>query len=177
MYNPFDWYWFAEDGRVFASARQALVTESDAGYVVALAAGTTTPWPRELNGIQTDAALQAVLAPYNMFVDLKSYASYRRWQFEIGGIDFNGVPIATDDRSKLMITGGRIAADADASWTTIWQGSDGNSYPLNAAAMIAISDAVQAHVSSCFAIYATVISNIDGGTVTSRTQVDAEFVS
>lgn len=107
--------------------------------------------------------------------DLAAYASDLRWQKESGGITISGVPIATDDRSKLMITGARVAADADPAWTTIWQGTDGTSYPLNAAAMIAISNAVSAHVAGCFASYATVKAAIDAGTMTTTAAIDAAF--
>src|SRR5690606_5920721 len=77
--------------------------------------------------------------------NLETYAVAKRYAVEVGGIVVGGVPIATDDRSKQMIIGARIAADADPNWTTQWVGGDGGIYPVNAAAMIAISDAVQAH--------------------------------
>lgn len=107
---------------------------------------------------------------------LRAYARERRWQAEIAGIIIiAGVPVSTDDRSKMMIIGARMAAEAVPSWSTIWQGADGGSYPLDAAAMIAISDAVQAHVNATFATLATVLSDVDSGVVTTRSEIDAAF--
>jgi hypothetical protein len=108
-------------------------------------------------------------------VDLAAYAMSARWKKETGGISVGGVPLATDDRAKLMIVGARVAADADANWSTVWQGADGNAYPVNAVQMIAISNAVQAHVANCFAIFATVKGSIDNGSITTTTQIDAAF--
>jgi hypothetical protein len=108
-------------------------------------------------------------------VDLTAYAMAARWRKEVGGISVGGVPVATDDRSKLMIVGARVAADADANWSTVWQGADGNAYPLNAVQMVAISNAVQAHVANCFAIFASVAASIDNGSITAPAQIDAAF--
>jgi hypothetical protein len=108
-------------------------------------------------------------------VDLVAYAAQKRWEKEVGGITVAGVPLATDDRAKLMIVGARVAADADPNWSTVWQGDDGNAYPLNASAMIAISNAVQAHVAGCFATFATVKGSIDNGSITTTAQINAAF--
>jgi hypothetical protein len=83
--------------------------------------------------------------------------------------------VATDDRSKLMITGARVAASLDPNWSTVWHGADGNSYSVNAAAMIAISDAVQQHVNAGFATFATVKTDIEAGVTTTLAEVDAAF--
>ncbi len=106
---------------------------------------------------------------------LVTYAGMKRWQKETGGITVAGVPIATDDRSKLMITGARIAADADAGFTTQWVGADGNVYQLNATQVVAISNAVSAHGAACFSAFAGLATSIAAGTVTTNAQVDAAF--
>lgn len=110
-------------------------------------------------------------------VDLVAYAASLRWQREIAGILVDGVPIATDDRSKVMITGARVAALSNPAWSTLWYGSDGQIYPLDAAAMIAISDAVQAHVNSGFATFAVVKAKIDAGEITTVAEVDAAIAA
>lgn len=107
--------------------------------------------------------------------DLTAYAADTRWRKEIGGIVVGGVPVATDDRSKQMIIGARLAADADPDWTTQWVGADGAIYPINAAAIIAISDAVQANVNACFVAYAAVKSDIDAGDITTTQEIDDAF--
>lgn len=176
LFNPMDWYWLASDGRVYASARQATVTDQDGDYLAWLAQDNrATPWPRDGNDDETVQALQDVLTPYGLFASLTAYAAAKRYDKEVGGVVLGGVPIATDDRSKLMITGARVAANSDPDWTTIWQGADGNSYPLTAEQMIGISDGVQAFVSSCFAIYADVKAEIDAGTITTTGEIDAAF--
>lgn len=106
---------------------------------------------------------------------LEAYAADLRWRREVGGINVGGVSVSTDDRAKLMITGARVAAAADPSWSTVWYGADGATYPLDAAAMIAISDAVQAHVNASFSSFATIKAGIGAGTITSTAEIDAAF--
>ncbi|MBN9443690.1 DUF4376 domain-containing protein [Bosea sp. (in: a-proteobacteria)] len=108
-------------------------------------------------------------------VNLVAYAADRRWRKEVGGIVVADVPVATDDRSKLMITGARVAAMADPGWSTVWHGADGQTYPVDAAAMVLISDAVQAHVNAGFATFATVKAAIEAGTITTTAEIDAAF--
>lgn len=103
---------------------------------------------------------------------LLAYAANKRWEVETGGITLSGVPVATDDRSKIMIMGARVAAQANPDWTTVWHGSDGGTYPLNAAAMVAISDAVEAHVNATFATFAALKADVDAGLIKTLEQVD-----
>jgi hypothetical protein len=110
-------------------------------------------------------------------VDLVAHAADARWRLETGGITVGGVPVLTDDRSKLMIAGARLAAMADPAWTTPWHGADGGIYPLNAAAIVAISDAVSAHVQATFTTFATVKAAIAAGTITTPAEIDAAFAA
>lgn len=109
--------------------------------------------------------------------ELVAYASNARYAKEIGGIVVADVPVATDDRSKQMILGARVAADVDPDFATLWVGADGIIYPITAAAMIMISNAVLAHVAACFATFTTVKAQIDVGTITTAAQIDAAFGS
>lgn len=106
--------------------------------------------------------------------NLTAYAADKRWRKEVGGIVVGGVPVATDDRSKLLIAGARIKADANPEFTTKWK-TDGGFVLIDAATIIAVSDAVLAHVDACFAMEDEVIAEIDAGAVTTREQVDAVF--
>ena len=177
-YNPFNWYWLAEDGRIFSSAVQAIVPATNPGYVAFIEATAPTPWPRDDNGNQTSDELGKVLAPYGMFSDLTSYAADRRWRAEIGGIEVGGMPVATDDRSKQMILGARIAADADATFVTRWAVGD-QTFALNAEQIIAISNAVLAHVNACFVAFSTLAAAISATppTVTTRAQITTAFAA
>lgn len=107
--------------------------------------------------------------------ELVAYAADLRWRLEVGGIVVGGVPVATDDRAKMMIVGARVAAMADPQWSTVWHGADGNTYPVDAAAMIAISDEVQAHVNTGFATFAAVKADIEAGTITTTAEINAAF--
>lgn len=110
-------------------------------------------------------------------VDLEAYAAQKRWEKEVGGIEVNGLTVATDDRSKTMISGARVAAMANPDFTTAWKGSSGEFVPLDASAVVAISDAVLAHVSNCFAIEAQVLADIEAGAITTVEQIDAVFAA
>jgi hypothetical protein len=127
---------------------------------------------------EQNAALDAVIAAHDpVRSGLVAYARDKRWQVEVGGIVVGGVPVATDDRSKVMIVGARLAAQADPAWSTIWQGSDGQAYPVDAAAMLAISDGVRAHVNASFATLASVAAGIEAGTIADTAGIDAAFIA
>lgn len=106
--------------------------------------------------------------------DLISLAAALRYSKETGGIEVGGMAIATDDRSKLMLSGARIAAMADPSFITRWKTPNGW-VDLTAVQIIAISDAVQAHVAECFALEADIADKIEEGTITTLEDVDSAF--
>lgn len=106
---------------------------------------------------------------------LDDYAKAVRYAKEVGGLIVGGMQIATDDRSKQMIIGARIAADANPSFTTPWVTASGDIVAVDAPTMIAISNAVLAHVGSCFAAYAAAKTQIDAGQATTTAAIDALF--
>ena len=108
-------------------------------------------------------------------VDLVAYAKDASWKKEVGGIVIAGIPVATDDRSQLKILGSRVAADADPNWSTNWDAANDQTFPIDAATMIMISDAVAAHVNRCFSIRANVKAAIATGTITTTAEIDAAF--
>ena len=177
MFNPANWYWTKDDGTtVFSSERMSVVPSNDAGYLTHLElVGGTSRWPVDANGQQTTASMQDALAPYNLDASLVNYAARKRWEKEIGGIVVSGVAVATDDRSKQMIMGARIAAEADANFTTPWVAADGTVVELTAAEVIGVSNAVLAHVQNCFTTFASVKADVESDTITTRAQVDAAF--
>lgn len=72
VFNPADWYWQADDKRLFSSAMGGLVTQDAAAFTEWMQAGRMpTVWPRDEAGAQTDASLQAVLAPYGLAMNGK----------------------------------------------------------------------------------------------------------
>lgn len=108
-------------------------------------------------------------------LDLLAYAAQKRWEKEVGGTEVAGMPVFTDDRSKTLIMGARQAADADPDFTTQWKAAAGAFITLDAAMIMAISNAVLAHVASCFAREAAVIAAIEDGTITSAAEIDDAF--
>lgn len=143
-------------------------------------------WPEDLDVRPVPAEVEPgwtvdesgdFLPPEIQAIDLAAYAADARWRLETGGITVAGVPVLTDDRSKLMIAGARLAAMADPAWTTPWHGADGGIYPLDAAAIVAISDAVSAHVQATFSTFATVKAAIASGAITTTAEIDAAFAA
>jgi hypothetical protein len=59
MNNDNNWYWLANDGRIYSAARNALITPDDTGYQQFCAYALPSPWPTDANGNQTTASLQA----------------------------------------------------------------------------------------------------------------------
>lgn len=124
----------------------------------------------QMSAADWEQAVSAARQPLPM--DLGEYASSKRWRVETGGITVAGVPVATDDRSKTMIMGARIKADADEGYSVGWKGADGSFVTLAAPQIIAISDAVLAHVDACFLAEAAVAAAIADGDITTTQQVD-----
>lgn len=66
---PSNWFWVADDGRVYASARQQVVKEGDAAYKAWVAAGYhPTKWPQDIKGKQTKEALLDVVKQHGLTV-------------------------------------------------------------------------------------------------------------
>ena len=63
FYHPENWYWIAKDGRIYSSAKQAIVDKDDEDFLAWKAAGNPpTPWPKNADAEETDEALGEVLA-------------------------------------------------------------------------------------------------------------------
>jgi hypothetical protein len=182
-YNPHDWYWAASDGRIFSSARSAMVSEDDADFRAWVErGGVASPWPRDEAGIESDVELQAVLTPYGVFLTdvegLQSYAAARRYDLETGGIEIAGSHVATDRGSQALINGAFNLVQV-APTTVIKFKTQAGFVDLDAAAIQIISTAVGQHVQACFAKEAEVVAAITAKkpTIATRAQVDAAFAT
>jgi hypothetical protein len=176
-YNPRNWYWavLGRSTQVFSSATGGYVDLTDATFKAWLDGGghaTLIDGEASLIAVLAEAAPDIVV---HTPAGLAAYAATARYAKENAGIVFNGIPIATDDRSKQMLMGARIAATADPAFKANWAGSDGNVYSLTADQIIAVSNAVLAHVNSCFDKFAAVKAAIAADTVQSKAAVDALF--
>lgn len=81
-------------------------------------------------------------------VKLQELAEFR-WKVETAGLDFYGNMIDTSRESQMLIMGARLAAMSDESFVFDWKSSDGW-MQIDAQTIIAISDAVRAHIQDCF---------------------------
>lgn len=75
----------------------------------------------------------------------------KRWQVETGGIIVAGMPIKTDEDTQRKITGAYVQVTRDPSFVVKWKVAPGVFIDLDAATIIAIGDAVTAHIQACFA--------------------------
>lgn len=98
----------------------------------------------------------------------KASIAQARYHAEIAGV--NG--IKTDRESQALITGAALKAMQDPDYTCRWKGIDGF-VTLNASQIIAIADAVRAHVQSCFDHEAELIPLIEAAT----TQAELEAIN
>lgn len=148
--------------------------------IVGFDSETATAWP-------TDAEIEShvVGALAEIEVDrLKAWKDHakasvtsRRWDVETSGITLGGVDIRTDDRSKLLLTNVDRQARRDSDFTTEWKGANGVFVPLTAVQIIAIADAVFAHVSVCFAREAELHALIDAcGTIEAVKDLDPVII-
>jgi hypothetical protein len=180
-YNPYDWYWLADDNRVFASARQIVVDNADAAYIAWTGAGNVaTPWPRDAAGNQTNAAMQEVLTPFNLFIDLKGYAGYVRSNHAGGGVivtSLSPVAFLSDPVSRNTLANADAYAKANPGHMTDWKLSDGSFIRLSEAQLATALNAMATFVQSCFTCESNTATGITGGSITTHAQVDAAFAA
>lgn len=105
--------------------------------------------------------------------DLVAYATFKRWQKEVGGVTLNGVPVPTDDRAKLLILGAAQTMAVDDVAPLVISGV--NYGEMSGAQFRAINAAVVAHVQATFPILAGVLEAITAGAITTTAAIDAAF--
>ena len=100
-------------------------------------------------------------------------AAAKRWEIETGGIILNDAPIPTDERTRGVLTAAYVKAQADAAYLiTDWKIGPGTYTTLDAATIIAMANAVEAHVQACFSANKAVDAKINDNTYTTMAQVD-----
>ena len=87
----------------------------------------------------------------------------RRKQAMNSGMTVSGVPVHTDDQSQSRIMGAALAATIDPDTTVKWKVSDGGFVMLDAPTIIAIAQAVRAHVQACFDREAELLAALSAG--------------
>lgn len=180
-YDPRNWYWLADDGRLFSSAVQALIPATDPGYEAWVAgSGVATRWPVDDRGAQTTASLQDVLTPYGLFTDLIGYANERQWAIATGGysatIGGKAYLFDTSPTGQSLLIGKVVRlSQANAPATVQWQFGPQNFATFTAADFLAAATAAADFVQKTFdavkGIEAAIAANPP--TITTRAQVDA----
>ena len=74
----------------------------------------------------------------------------RRWQQEIAGIVVLGMPIRTDRESQGLLTSAYIMAKLNPTFAVNWKAGNGQFIAADAPMIVAVGDAVTAHVQGCF---------------------------
>lgn len=123
------------------------------------------------------ATLDAVIAAHNAaHAHLKAYAAAMRWAKETGGVVFGGVPIPTDERTQMVLSGAYARAKGDPSYSIPnWKLESGAYTSLSNAQIIAIAEAVADHIQACFDLNAQADDGIEAGTITTEAEIDALF--
>jgi len=155
-----------------AQVREAIDNPTFAGMAFAYTDALVyegDPAPAGLVAIDRD-----IPAPPAAPESLVEYSSRRRWEIEIGGTTWNGFPVATDDRSKTLVSGelNAIALGVRVDGEP-FKFADGIPRPLTNAEMQAVAVAMRAHVKRTFSALFGVLAGIEVGSITAREHVDA----
>lgn len=106
---------------------------------------------------------------------LRASLGRHRRGVETGGVTVNGCAVHTDRESQAMISGTALAAQQTPSMIVKWKCADGTFVDLDAAAIVAMASGVAAHIQACFTEEARLAALIEGGTLTSEAEVEAEW--
>lgn len=85
----------------------------------------------------------------------------RRWRAETAGAIVNGMGFPTDEKTQAKLTAAVVASVLDNNFAVTWKLADASFVTLDHAALIAVSQAVRAHVQGSFdreALLATAIN-------------------
>lgn len=99
--------------------------------------------------------------------DWAALVAARRYEHEVGGMAFGGIPIATDDRSKLLINGAASRASREADYTLRWKSGEGF-IDLPAEQVILLADAVADFVQACFEREDVLLQAVADGSITAE---------
>jgi len=131
----------------------------------------------ELSTEEVSARSDKMSNPTTAKMILTNTAAKTRYSKEIGGITVDGMTIDTSRTSQAQIQGAYSIAQANSSATFQWKTGAGQFTTLTAAQIISMAQAVAAFVQSCYAQEASVVSQINSGTLTTIAQVKAAFTS
>lgn len=165
--------WIEIDASQHGAALDALLS----GREVAIIDGTMIirdPRPSEHHEWEGVEWVDRTPEPVSEPIGLLSYAAQKRWEKETGGIEVNGQFIDTSRESQSMITGAYAYSQANPAEMIQFKAAS-DWVTLDAPTMAVIATAVGAHVQACFALEATVASQIADNTITTTGEIDAAF--
>lgn len=146
-----------------------LVVDKDGKFIGAFdgveppAGSITVPVP-PLDGRQIWNGYSWIWPEKNYEEKLAAIAA-RRYEAEIAGIAFAGMPLATDRDSQGLINGAALSAYTDPSYVCRWKTSAGY-VTLDAATLKAVAKAIRDHVQACFDREDELTRAVDDGTYT-----------
>ena len=139
-FDPRAWFWRAEDGRVYSSAAGASVPNDDAGYRAwCEAGGIATVWPRDDEGAQTDAALDAVLVHYGLTAGAVPDIASAQALIQLARTPGSGAGTSLLDDAKATVAAAGIEAQSWFDRAQTWQRQ--NSFVLQVGAALGLTSA------------------------------------
>jgi hypothetical protein len=91
----------------------------------------------------------------------KAAVAESRWAAETNGITHDEIKYSTDRDSQHALGLARARAKEDAAYSANWKAKEGEFVALDAAGIIALADAVAAHVESVFDKEAELVASVD----------------
>lgn len=187
---PLDWYWLADDGRVYASARNVVVDKTDKDFVAAQSSGGVTRWPVDETGAQTTASMQDVVKVYGLAVpgpaSLAAYAASALEAKFAAGETFNvaaqdqpAVNVLVDGTNDTRADLGLLAlfGQQNPTGTKTWLDNAGVTTQLTGAQLVTLTTLVGTWVSDCYPVLASVLAGVAAGSITTTAAIDQAFAA
>ena len=90
----------------------------------------------------------------------------------LGGV---AIPVRTDRMTKNDVVAAVQTSERVVGWSTPWKLANGTYVTIDGAAIVVIADAIDAHWRDAYAKEATAAAGINGGTITTKAEIDAAF--
>lgn len=142
--------------------------------------GNAEVWAKKPDGYYTSDEWNKLHPAPELTIDelkasLKVDIAAARFEAETSGVMFNGVQIDTERDSQALITGAALAAIIDSGYSLNWKTSTGFIH-LTAPEIIAVAQAVRAHVQSCFDREGELVALVDAAqTAEELNAIDISF--
>lgn len=122
--------------------------------------------PSPAEGFRFDLASEAwvdIRTPAELAEAQRTAFKLRRDMAVNGGTTFSGMHLQTDDITQSRITGAALAAMIDPNYSLQWKMHGGDFITLTGAQIIAVAQAIRAHVQACYDREAELIAALGAG--------------